>query len=504
MDLLGSTSPARRSTPRVSPSRRRASAAAALVLCLGLATTAAGAAPGEQPDRAQPAERAQPSEQGRPVLGDDGAGDPYFPLAGNGGIDVDHYSLDLTYTPPEAAPAPLEGHLEGVATIRLTTTEKLRRFNLDLRGPEVSQVRIDGKRTRFAQVENELQVWARGVLHQGEEVEVEVFYEATTTRPTDIEGALYGWVTTRDGAMVVSEPDGSATWFPVSDHPTDKATYDFEITVPDGLVAVANGVLEDESSEDGWTTWTWDAPDPMAAYLATATVGDFELTTTTGPDGIPIIDAIDPALPPANSADLARTPEMLEFFAERYGPYPFVSYGAIVDDDSVGYALETQTRSFFSVRAREGTVAHELAHQWMGNHVSPGRWADIWLNEGWASYSTWMWNEHDGDASAQESFEQVMAIPSDNDFWSVVVADPGPLCLFCGAIYDRGAATLHALRGEIGDDAFFELAQQWVATFGGGTATTADFEALAEEVSGQDLTAFFDVWVHQPVKPTEW
>lgn len=442
--------------------------------------------------------------QARPGIGDDGAGDPYFPLAGNGGIDVEHYDLELTYSPPDPEPAPLEGHLEGVATIRLTATQDLRRFNLDLRGPTVSSVRIDGTRTRFEQVDNELQVWGRPALDAGEQVELEVTYQATTTRPTDIEGALYGWVTTRDGAMVVSEPDGSATWFPVNDHPTDKATYAFEVTVPEGLVAVANGVLEDESTVDGWTTWTWDAPDPMAAYLATATVGDFELNTYTGPDGIPIIDAVDPALPPENSASLARTPEMLEFFAERFGPYPFVSYGAIVDDDSVGYALETQTRSFFSVNAREGTVAHELAHQWMGDHVSPGRWADIWLNEGWASYGTWMWDEHDGDATTQESFEDVMAIPADDDFWSVVVADPGPLCLFCGAIYDRGAATLHALRGEIGDDAFFELAQEWVVRHGGGSARTDDFVVLAEEISGQDLAEFFDVWLYRPVKPESW
>jgi aminopeptidase N len=471
--------------------RRGIAATAVVALTAGLTPSLAGAAP----DR--------PGE-GRYVEGDDGAGDPYFPLAGNGGIDVQHYDLDLTYTPPEAEPAPLEGELEGVATIGLTATQDLERFNLDLRGLTATEVVVDGRSARFDQVDNELRISPRPKLKAGDEATVEISYAGTTTRPTDIEGALYGWVTTRDGAMVVSEPDGSATWFPVNDHPTDKATYEYEITVPEGLVAVANGLPEGSSTEDGWTTWSWDAPDPMAAYLATATVGDFELTSYTGPDGIPIIDAVDPALPPANSANLARTPEMMELFTDRFGPYPFVSYGAIVDDDSVGYALETQTRSFFSRTAREGTVAHELAHQWMGNHVSPGRWADIWLNEGWASYATWMWHEHDGDATAQESFEEVMAIPADDGFWDVVVADPGPLCLFCGAIYDRGAATLHALRVEVGDEAFFELARGWVETYGGGTATTADFIELAEEVSGQDLGAFFDVWVYQPEKPVSW
>src|SRR5690606_7296686 len=123
--------------------------------------------------------------------------------------------------------------------------------------------------------------------------EVVVEYGGTTGRPTDLEGALYGWVTTRDGAMVVSQPDGAATWFPTSDHPTDKATYDFAVTVPDGLVAVANGVLTDETTADGWTTWEWDAPDPMAAYLATASVGNYELRFSESASGVPIIDAVD-------------------------------------------------------------------------------------------------------------------------------------------------------------------------------------------------------------------
>src|SRR5690606_21227245 len=138
-------------------------------------------------------------------------------------------------------------------------------------GLTATRVVVDGKSMSFAQEEgNELVVQPRPMLKAGTTAEVVVEYGGTTGRPTDLEGALYGWVTTRDGAMVVSQPDGAATWFPTSDHPTDKATYDFAVTVPDGLVAVANGVLTDETTADGWTTWEWDAPDPMAAYLATA------------------------------------------------------------------------------------------------------------------------------------------------------------------------------------------------------------------------------------------
>ncbi len=449
---------------------------------------------------------AAPGEPGTPRYGEGaaGAGDPYFPLAGNGGTDVLHYDLDLEYTPPSAAPAPLEGRLDGVATIDLVATADLDRFNLDLRGLVASEVTVDGKSARIEQSENELVVTPRPKLKAGQSARVVVHYGGTTTRPTDIEGALYGWVTTRDGAMVVSEPDGSATWFPVNDHPTDKSSYSFEITVPEGLAAVANGLLTGSTTEEGRTTWSWDAPDPMAAYLATASVGNFVLDQYTAPNGTPIIDALDADRPPSAYADLALTGEMLTFFEGLYGQYPFNSYGAIVDDDSVGYALETQTRSFFSRNAREGTIAHELAHQWMGDHVSPERWADIWLNEGWATYSEWMWDEYRGRDTAAQTFDAFMATPADDPEWDFVVADPTPLGLFAGPVYDRGAATLHALRVKIGDEAFFELARAWVERFGGGTASTADFAALAEEVSAQDLDAFFEAWVYTPAKPTVW
>ena len=469
------------------------------LLATGATVTAVGLL-GSALAQAAPGDPAAP----RYAPGAAGAGDPYFPLAGNGGTDVLHYDLDLDYSPPPPEPAPLEGHLDGVATIDLVATADLDRFDLDLRGLTASSVTVSGKRATFSQADNELVITPRPKLKSGQHARVVVTYGGTTTRPTDIEDALYGWVTTRDGAMVVSEPDGSATWFPANDHPTDKASYSFEVTVPEGLVAVANGTLTGSQTSGGRTTWQWDAPDPMAAYLATASVGNFALTQYTAPNGTPVIDAVDRDRPASASADLALTGEMLGFFEDRYGPYPFVAYGAIVDDDSVGYALETQTRSFFSRTAREGTVAHELAHQWMGNAVSTHRWADIWLNEGWATYSTWLWNEHRGRQSAADAFDEVMATPADDPEWNFVVADPQPLGLFAGPVYDRGAATLHALRVKIGDDAFFELARTWVERYGGGTASTSDFVALAQEVSGQDLETFFEVWVRTPQKPTTW
>ncbi|SDU83787.1 M1 family metallopeptidase [Jiangella alkaliphila] len=447
-----------------------------------------------------PAGAAQ-GQSSRPAPGGSGAGDAYFPFAGNSGYDAVHYDLDVRYQPPAPAPAPLTGRLDAVATVTIVPTRHLTSFNLDLRGLDVESVIVKNRPAEFTREGDELIVTPKTILPRGKAVDVVVTYGGATGRPVDIEGALYGWVTTRDGAMVASEPDGSMTWFPVSDHPTDKATYEVAVAVPAGLVAVGNGDLVGSATAGGWTTWEWASREPMASYLVTASVGNYELRQTTTPGGLPLIDAIDRDLAPAASAGLAQTAEMIALFETEFGPYPFSSYGAIVDDDSVGYALETQTRPIYSRNASEGTVAHELAHQWLGNSVSPARWQDIWLNEGWASYAEWLWSEHDGRTTAAENFADVMAIPATSSFWQTVIADPGPLGLFAGAVYDRGAATLYALRLEIGEDAFGALSREWPARYKDSAATTDDFQALAEELSGQDLEEFFDVWVWTAGKP---
>ncbi|MGH8838252.1 MAG: M1 family metallopeptidase, partial [Jiangellaceae bacterium] len=433
-------------------------------------------------------------------------------------------------TVPPTPTAELRGQMEAVATIDLVATQDLDRFNLDLRGMDVSALTVNGKSASevpppapgaevdgaaYWQVQDdaariwELTIQPRPKLKAGDSVQVIVTYGGETIRPTDIEGFLYGWVTMRDGAMVVGEPEGTMTWYPVSDHQTDKATYTFEITVPEGKVAVANGLpSRDPVTAGGWTTWYWEAPDQQASYLTTASVGDFDLRTSETSTGLPIIDAVDRKLTAANlattNASLALQADMIAFFEDTFGDYPFNSYGSIVDNDSVGYALETQTRPVYSSRASEGTVAHELAHQWLGNAVSPERWQDIWLNEGWASYAQWMWSEHRGGTTAQEAFDEVMTIPEDDEFWDVVVADPGPTGLFVDPVYDRGAATLHALRVKIGDDAFFAGAQEWVSRYNDSTATTEDLQTVFEKVSGQELDTFFDIWLRDPVKPTTW
>jgi aminopeptidase N len=441
--------------------------------------------------------------------GSTSGGDPYFPAAGNGGYDVQHYDLTLAYDH-------VTGRLDGTAVLTLEATADLDSFSLDLRRLTATSVRVDGKSATFEQyppdedgLGGELVVRTRPKLKAGTTHEVTVVYGGVPGRPLDIEGANYGFTSFPDGSFVANEPEGASTWYPVNDVPTDKATYDFTITVPEGKTAIANGEpVGLPTTADGRTTFVWSATDPMASYLSTASIGDYVMTTQTGPDDLPIYNFVDTGVTgtrlATTTASLALQPAMIDFFDDIFGPYPFTSFGAIVDDNTVGYALETQTRPIYSRSASEGTVAHELAHQWVGNSVTPAVWPDLWLNEGFATYSSWLWAEHRGQTTAQDEYDAVYGIPADDPFWSVPPGDPGAEDLFNGAVYDRGAAALHALRGKIGDAAFFDLLLRWTTENADGNVTTADFVALAEEVNGQQLDDFFTVWIYTPSKPTSW
>ncbi len=425
--------------------------------------------------------------------GANGLGDPYYPDAGNAGYDVGHYDLDLTWDPDAR-------EMQGVTTVEATATEDLTSFTLDLVGMEVSDVVVDGAPADHAQAgERDLVVTPDEPLADGDAFTVAVTYSGP---PTSISGPAPispGWFADDGEVYTVFEPDGAATLYPVNDHPSDKATYRFRVTVPEGLDVVANGRHTETVPGDGVATWVYDAPDPMASYLVQVAVADMEFRESEGPGGLPIRNVVDADVAGREGGAIGRSGEMIDFFDDLFGPYPFVSYGNLVVDEPLGFALETQTVPIFGTDAAgsDDIVAHELAHQWFGDHVSPATWRDIWLNEGFATYAQWLWAEHEGVDLEDHALET--AALGDLDTPPI---DPGPDDLFHGTVYERGALTLHVLRHRIGDDAFFTLLQTWVERYGGASASTADFEALAEEVSGdQDLDPLFDAWLREPRMP---
>src|SRR4051812_828425 len=220
--------------------------------------------------------------------GSPGIGDPYFPFDGNGGYDVKHYDLDIAYDPPTDV-------LRGVATIRARATQNLSSFNLDFNGLTIRSIKVDGRRATWSRAGDELTVTPSRGLPRHERFTTEVVYDGIPTSVGDAEIGLSGFIATDDGTVVAGQPEGADHWYPVNDHPLDKASYTFHITVPKGLEAIANGVLKSNRSRHGKTTWVWDAKEPMASYLTTATIGEFDVTAYRR-DGIRYWDAVDPDL----------------------------------------------------------------------------------------------------------------------------------------------------------------------------------------------------------------
>jgi aminopeptidase N len=431
--------------------------------------------------------------------GSPGLGDPFFPNAGNGGYDVSHYSLTLAYEPSS-------NQLSGTATVTARATQNLSSFDLDLRGFMISRLLVDGRAASFAREgEQELVITPKAGLRSGSTFTVVIDYAGTPSVVTDPDQSIEGWVPTDDGAFVVGEPQGSPAWYPVNDNPRDKATFDVRVTVPAGLTVMSNGVLVSSTTTGGTTTWAWRETDPMAPYLATATLGRFDLIISQTSAGIPTYVAVDPQLPKGQVLD--KLPEAVDFYTSLYGPYPFDAVGAIVDSaKAVGYSLETQTKPVFDRMPDEATLVHELSHMWFGDSVTLTTWPDIWLHEGFATWSEWIWSEYGGNKSAAQWFKQLYNTPpQDLAFWTPPPGDPGsPVFLFNGTIYYRGAMTLEALREKIGDVAFFALVRAWATQNRYGNVTTPQFIALAEQESGLNLQHFFDVWLYQPDKPTSW
>ena len=247
----------------------------------------------------------------------------------------------------------------------------------------------------------------------------------------------------------------------------------------------------------------------MASYLAPIVVGDFEIVNdqpSTEAAGLPIRNVLPPHLAAAPPPAVQRQGEMLAFLAERFGPYPFAAYGIAVVDNFPA-ALENQTLSIFGSGAESNAaiIVHELAHQWFGDAVSTATWEDIWLNEGFASYAEWLWLEAEQGPEAL-----AVGIVAERDQFVAAQASGATLPppgrpphddLFNVSVYRIGAMTLHALRLTVGDEAFFATLQTYFERYTGSTATTDDFIAVAEEVSGQDLDDLFSAWLYGDTIP---
>jgi aminopeptidase N len=413
---------------------------------------------------------------------------------GNGGYEVDHYDLNL-------AVRPKPDRVKAIATIRANATQALSSFNLDFRGLKVTSVTVDGSSAAVSRRGGEMTVTPAAPIASDAAFSVVVAYHG---RPHPIGGV--GWIRTNDGTAAFSEPNGSPSWFPCNDHPSDKATYSFTATVPRSYRAIANGRLDSVQRHGGSTTFAWHEPQPMATYLATVTVGHFKIKRSLV-NGLPAWTAVAAGEGRRSRRSLRKLPRIISLFSSRFGAYPFSSAGSIVIPGKSETALETQTKPVYLGAPFPVVVAHETAHQWFGDAVSLLQWQDIWLNEGFATWVTWMWEGQADDGALRQTFNIVYRRAKKffgRGFWKLPPGAPGPKKLFSSAVYYRGGMTLEALREKIGDAAFYATLRDWVSQHLYGNGTTQQFIALAEADSGVSLGHFFDLWLFQPRKPRGW
>jgi aminopeptidase N len=461
-------------------------------------------APQASVGRSSSAASSSASSAQTPTPGAAGAGDAYFPDLGNGGYDVVHYDLAIS------VPDPHQNQISGSATITAKASQALSRFDLDLSGLTVGSVTVDGNAaTNVARDGRELVVTpAKPIDNDATFTTVVAYSGGPEPRSTPAIPIAVGWIATGDGSFVVSEPEGASTWFPVNDHPSDKATYTFHLEVPDGTTAVANGDLVSRApNPSGTVTWTYDEKQPMASYLAEVAIGDYQVTNAAGPDGIAIRNVFQSSVAADVAPAFANTPDMISYFESLFGPFPFDIYGGLVVNERLGDALETQTLSIFGFDVLSDNdpavvVSHELAHQWFGDTVSLETWKDIWLNEGFATYAEWLWTEHAGGAPMAQTARMTLDQLRQSTKPMPPPGDPGVDGLFGPSVYLRGALTLQALRLTVGDNAFFEILRTYASKYKDANATTADFIAVATQVSGRnDLQPLFDAWLYQAPLP---
>jgi aminopeptidase N len=437
---------------------------------------------------------------GDPGVGAPGIGDPYYPLAGNGGYEVDGYDLDLTYLPES-------NELSGTATITATVTNAvaLERFDLDLQPTmSVSTITVDGAAASSVPNKAELVVTPAAPLAVGSHFTAVVTYSGRPGYIDQEDQVKAGWYRTpTGGAVAVGEPFSASAWYPVNEHPADPAAFALTMTVPSKWKVMSIGTAQPApTAPAGSTAYRWVEKKPVASYLTSVYVDTFSTSTSRTSGGIPIVNAFaDVADRPEYVKIAALTGNALDVLQGYFGPYPYETVGGMYTGIDATFALEVATRPVYADWLDVDTLVHELTHQWYGDSVTIRRWADICLNECFATYGPWLYAEKtqhkDLDAMWRDRIEQYGGDPA---FWASPLYDPGAGKEF-DAVYARGALAMHALRKEMGDAKFFALLKGWATANAGKLVSFDEFQRYVDQVNGTNIDGFLNAWFRGTVIP---
>jgi aminopeptidase N len=434
---------------------------------------------------------------------------------GNGGYDAQHYSVRIH---PNFENETILGH----TTMKARAGQNLDSFSLDFMPYPMVMVEVNGEAAKTLHKENELQIFPKKPIGQGEEFSVDVLYEGEPHEVKEryISNLPFG-MRFVDGALsTISEPRATRGWLPCNDHPSDKATFDIEVTVPEGYEANASGMLASSRSVSNGqeTELRFEPRDPMATYLVGLNAfkkDDYEVWNQESTSGVPIENSIPADSKPMARDTLNKSPEMVDFLESFLGDYPFEILGNHTFRKLFGGAFEAQTRNVYTHRMMElerpadtrrslhwptEVLAHETAHQWFGDAVSINRWRDIWVKEAFATYFGAAFAAHDFGVDLDEHMEERYEF-SRNRVSGYVPGEPNAEKMYSGDAYNLMAGSVHALRKEVGEENFKKVLTTFLTDYNGKSAEVTDFVATAEETTGRDMKEFFNKWVYSDHLP---
>jgi aminopeptidase N len=418
--------------------------------------------------------------------------DVNYPDVGDPGVDALHYDLALGWSPDTDT-------LDATETLTFRSTEKADSFQLDFSEVlEIDLLTVDGKNANFRQDGKNLVV--RTPVKKNRRYELVVDYSGTP-EPVDVpvqrsDFSQTGFTITGDHEVwTMQEPWGAYSWYPVNDHPSDKALYDFTLSVPAPWMGIANGDLLSKDEQDGLTVTRWHLAEPAASYLTTLAFGDYKQTDLAGPDDLPI-RIFTPKAEPGTLDGPSTAPDAVEWLEQYLGPFPFDTLGILVVDSNSG--METQTMITLGdtdYTLSKAVVVHEIAHQWYGDTVTPDDWRDLWMNEGMAMYLQAMW---EADQSGKPLDLTMDEWARDDQDMREFAGPPGDYDVDKWGdnnVYYSAALMWHELRKRLGDDRFFDAIRAWPESQENHSSNQEALVRFFEERTGEDLSSLFDAWL---------
>ena len=415
------------------------------------------------------------------------------------GFDVQRYELTLAINQQTH-------QISGNVLATVLAEANLTTLPYNLQGLTVSSVLVNGTAAPYTHSNGIINISLN--IPSGQTFTTQVFYSGVPSLSPDV--YHIGMIFSANTVFTISDPDAARYWWPCYDHPWDKAIVDLHITLRSDWKVAANGIRTGiVDNGDGTSTTHWMGAHPMTTYLACITCGPYqEINQTAG--AIPIQNFVMQNQYNAALVDFANLPDMVDYFSQVFGPYPFEKYGNAAVSMSTYGAMEHQTMTTLGnyiitgTGAYELTIAHELAHQWYGNAVSFLTFKDVWLSEGFATYSEHLWVDHTEGWQAAADYvgsayhQYYLNWEGSNPR---TIYDPSFNNYFAPPSYEKAASVLHMLRLKIGNSNFFQLLHDWFTAWQGGNVVTAEFQALAEQISGLDLDQFFQQWIYSPGIP---